>query len=118
MRVWSPTFDMSSIPDHIFNSEMGRRRGSRPRKGYTGGVLWANHNPDTLRCRCAQCMEKRNEERAALAALPKRPRGRPPVERMEMAAAHPVGRPRKAPVEGPKRPQGRPRKTETPNNAT
>src|SRR5262245_12091848 len=76
MRVWTPTFDMTSIPEDVFKSE-DRRRKSMMRKTFSGGVVWGEHNPDTPRCRCAACTSKRVEERIAAAAQPKRPRGRP-----------------------------------------
>ena len=75
-RVWSPSFDMSSIPDKIFMSERARRN-ARKRRSYTGGVVWGEHNPETTRCRCMTCIAARAERHAEKAAQPKRGRGRP-----------------------------------------
>jgi len=63
LRAWSPTFDMSTIPDDILASEWARRQ-ARKRKSYTGGATWAKHNPDTARCRCAECNEDRTKRKA------------------------------------------------------
>jgi hypothetical protein len=59
---WSAEWDLSSVPDDVLQSEMSRRN-ARKRKSYTGGVLWAKHNPDTKRCRCARCTKKRERAR-------------------------------------------------------
>lgn len=76
-RVWTPNFDMTTIPAKVFQSEKSRRA-AKMRKTYSGGVMWSEHNPDTTRCRCAECMAKRTERRTDEAGKPKRPRGRPP----------------------------------------
>jgi len=76
MSVWTPNFDMSSIPDAVFRTEYSHRTSSK-RKVFAGGVLWAEHNPNTSRCRCAACMETRNQRRIAALGKPKRKPGRP-----------------------------------------
>lgn len=58
MREYSDTFDMSTIPDDVLRSEWARRN-ARKRASYTGGVVWAKHNPAVAYCRCAQCIAKR-----------------------------------------------------------
>jgi hypothetical protein len=98
MRVWTPSWDLTSIPDEAFYSEAGRRSNFR-RKVKSGGVLWGAHRPKYSRCRCAKCMEKRLEKAAT--APPKGPRGRPRI--------HPILETPK-----PKRPKGRPRKLPPP----
>jgi hypothetical protein len=102
---------MSTIPEGIFNSELARRNSAK-RKTKSGGVVWGQHNPDTLRCRCADCSVKREERRAEEAEIPKRPQGRPPKEPV-VTVKRPQGRPRLHPEidpVAPKRPRGRPRK--------
>lgn len=79
MRSWLPNWDLTSIPEKVFNSEMGRRNNAR-RKVHAGGVVWGNHVEDYARCRCGACIEKRSKRDAELAKKPKRPRGRPPRE--------------------------------------
>lgn len=54
----APEFDLSTVPDAALWTEINRRR-ARLRKSYTGGVVWAKHNPATSRCRCAKCIKKR-----------------------------------------------------------
>ena len=58
MRTYSDTFDMSSVPDDVLRSEWARRN-ARKRSSYTGGVVWAKHNPDFNGCRCQRCIDKR-----------------------------------------------------------
>jgi hypothetical protein len=58
VSVWTPGFDMTSIPDEVFQSEYGRRNNLRI-KNRSGGKVWAHHNPDSPRCRCAKCNRKR-----------------------------------------------------------
>jgi len=58
MRPWTDTIDPASIPYEVLASELARRNAAR-RKTYTGGVYWAKHNPETPRCRCKRCMDKR-----------------------------------------------------------
>jgi hypothetical protein len=62
-KAWTPGFDMSSIPDDVFQSERSRRI-AKLRHSYTGGIYWAKHNPDTNKCRCVKCMARREQERA------------------------------------------------------
>ena len=58
MRAWTADIDPATIPDQILKSERARRNALK-RGSYTGGVLWKRHNPQTPRCRCKRCMEKR-----------------------------------------------------------
>jgi hypothetical protein len=74
--IWTPAFDMTTVPERILRSEVGRRNAHR-RHSYTGGVMWKEHNPETNRCRCAGCIEERNKQRAQRAAAGPRPIGRP-----------------------------------------
>jgi hypothetical protein len=76
MRVWLPNWDLSTIPDKVFNSEAARRN-SHKRKTKSGGVIWSEHVPGYSRCRCVKCSKAR-EARRAQPPPPKRPRGRPP----------------------------------------
>jgi hypothetical protein len=75
MRVWLPNWDLTTIPDKVFNSEMSRRRSAK-RKVHSGGSVFGHHVPNYSRCRCIKCIQVR-AERAALPQPPKRPRGRP-----------------------------------------
>jgi hypothetical protein len=100
-RVWTPTFDMTTVPDKFLYREVGRRNGGK-RKSYSGGVIWSKHS-DTKRCRCPECINKRNDERVAARNAPKRPRGRPlgwrkpKPEGVAPEPPKPRGRPRKHP---------------------
>src|SRR5450759_2668798 len=58
MRSWTTDIDPASIPDEVLKSERARRNALK-RTSYSGGVYWSKHNPDTIRCRCRACMEKR-----------------------------------------------------------
>jgi hypothetical protein len=79
IKRWTPGFDMSTVPEDVFNSEKARRNAGK-RKSYSGGVAWNTHRPDYSRCRCAMCMATRELRRAEKAKLPKRPPGRPRKE--------------------------------------
>ena len=46
--------------DDVLKSERARRNAVK-RTSYSGGIYWKRHNPDTLRCRCEQCMARRQE---------------------------------------------------------
>jgi hypothetical protein len=61
MKPWTDNIDPASIPDHIVASEAGKRN-ARKRKSYTGGVYWAEHNPDVGNCRCVSCTRRRKRE--------------------------------------------------------
>jgi hypothetical protein len=68
MTTWTPAFDIRSIPDAVLLSEAARRN-ARKRRSYTGGVVWAAHNPKTKRCRCQRCIDKRATRRALWTAI-------------------------------------------------
>ena len=51
---------LSTIPDDVLFSEWQRRK-ARKRTSYSGGAVWAKHNPNTARCRCAACNAIRTE---------------------------------------------------------
>lgn len=57
-QVWTPDFDMDSIPMDIFWSHVQRVRANM-RTTYSGGVVWGKHNPNTSRCRCKACNKRR-----------------------------------------------------------
>ena len=73
MRSWTANIDPATIPDDVLKSERARRNAVK-RTSYSGGIYWKRHNPDTLRCRCAQCMARRQEsagdERGAGIGIP------------------------------------------------
>jgi hypothetical protein len=50
--------DPATIPDHVLASERGRRNAIK-RKSYSGGLVWANHNPHLNNCRCIHCNARR-----------------------------------------------------------
>lgn len=79
MRVWLPNWDLSTIPEKVFKSELARRNSAK-RKTHSGGSVWGEHVPNYSRCRCPKCIKAR-EERAKLPQPPKRPRGRPPKQK-------------------------------------
>ena len=58
---------MTSIPDDVFQSEVGRRNSLR-RKVKSGGSVWGHHNPESPRCRCAKCNRKRAARKQNAAA--------------------------------------------------
>src|SRR4051794_38734228 len=69
MRPWSDDIDPATIPDEVLKSERARRN-ALLRRTYTGGIYWNEHNPNTRRCRCMECMQARHpkaeaEERSA-----------------------------------------------------
>ncbi len=62
-RMWSETFDMSTVPDAVLRSEWARRNAHK-RKSYTGGILWKKHNVNARACRCEQCMARRAAQKS------------------------------------------------------
>jgi hypothetical protein len=82
LKPWTDDIDPATIPDDVLRSERARRNNAL-RRTPRGGVVWAEHNPETKRCRCVKCNRKREIERRKLAALPKRPRGRPRLRPLE-----------------------------------
>jgi hypothetical protein len=91
VKSWNDNIDPSTIPDEVLKRERAKRNAAK-RTTYSGGVIWAEHNPVTPRCRCQQCMDRREAERAQ----PKRPRGRPRKEKPLLPPmVHKRGRPRK-----------------------
>jgi hypothetical protein len=82
LKPWSDDIDPATIPDDVLKSERARRNNAL-RRTRGGGVVWSEHNPDTKRCRCVKCNEKRERKRRKLAAIPKRPVGRPRVRPLE-----------------------------------
>ena len=63
MRPWTDDIDPATIPDAVIISENGRRN-ARKRKTYTGGVVWAKHNPEVNNCRCQRCNARRAKQKA------------------------------------------------------
>lgn len=57
-KRWSPSWDLSTIPDVLIASEAGRRNNAKRQKR-SGGVVWGVHRTNYPRCRCAKCAEKR-----------------------------------------------------------
>jgi hypothetical protein len=62
-RPWGPDIDPATIPDEVIKTERGRRNAAK-RKTYSGGVYWAEHNPDVPGCRCVACIRRRKKERS------------------------------------------------------
>ena len=60
--LWTPEL-LATIPDDLLLSEAQRRR-ARKRQSYTGGVVWAKHNPKVQGCRCKRCIAKREKAAA------------------------------------------------------
>ena len=60
-QYWKP--QLEPVPMKVLLMEVNSRRG-KLRASYTGGVYWKTHNPDTPRCRCKKCMDKREIEQA------------------------------------------------------
>jgi hypothetical protein len=60
---WNDRIDPATIPDSVIASEHGRRN-ARKRKSYTGGLVWAAHNPNVNNCRCGRCNSRRARENA------------------------------------------------------
>jgi hypothetical protein len=58
MQPWTDDIDPATIPDEILKTERARRNALK-RQSYTGGVYWKQHNRETPRCRCVDCMEAR-----------------------------------------------------------
>src|SRR5215467_7055542 len=78
LRTWTNDIDPTTIPDDVLKSERARRN-NLLRRTHSGGSVWGTHNPDTKRCRCERCNQKRERRRERAALQPKRPRGRPRV---------------------------------------
>ena len=49
---------LAEATDEELFAEVQRRRAGK-RKTYSGGVVWAKHNPDYVGCRCAKCIKAR-----------------------------------------------------------
>lgn len=62
LECWSDKIDPASIPDDVITSENGRRN-ARKRRSYSGGVAWAEHNPNVKNCRCKRCGARRAKEK-------------------------------------------------------
>ena len=78
-QSWNENWDLTTIPVDLFRSEFSRRAQSK-RKNHSGGVIWAEHNPNTPRCRCSDCTVARFEQKVEQAGRRKRKPGRPPKE--------------------------------------
>lgn len=63
LRPWTDRIDPATIPDQVIVSEHARRN-ARKRHSYTGGIVWAKHNPNVKNCRCANCIARRAREAA------------------------------------------------------
>ena len=61
LKRWTDQIDPATIPDSVITSENAKRN-ARKRKSYTGGVVWAKHNPDVNNCRCQRCNTNRTKE--------------------------------------------------------
>lgn len=61
-RPWTDKIDPATIPDAVIASEHGKRN-ARKRKSYTGGAVWAKHNPEVANCRCARCNARRAKDK-------------------------------------------------------
>ena len=61
LRVWTADIDPATIPDEVIVRERARRNALK-RKTYTGGVVWARHNPDVPGCRCQRCIHRRERQ--------------------------------------------------------
>jgi len=72
VRSWTANIDPATIPDDVLKSERARRNAVK-RTSYSGGIYWKRHNPDTLRCRCAQCMARRHSDTPTPLRRPARP---------------------------------------------
>ncbi len=59
MKRWTKDIDPATIPDEVLKAERARRN-ARKRASYSGGKYWKQHNPDTPRCRCRDCMRQRS----------------------------------------------------------
>ena len=70
---WTPEI-LAHIPDEVMLSERQRRR-ARLRTTYTGGLYWEKHNPETSRCRCKDCMQRRKLEAKAAAKVKTKKKG-------------------------------------------
>jgi len=63
LKQWTDNIDPATIPDQVLKSERARRNNALRTGKYTGGKYWKEHNPDTPRCRCHECMDRREKER-------------------------------------------------------
>lgn len=63
LRPWTADIDPATIPDEVLLRERARRNASK-RRSYTGGVVWAKHNPNAPGCRCQKCIDRRAKEAA------------------------------------------------------
>jgi hypothetical protein len=63
LKRWSDKIDPATIPDEVIASENARRN-ARKRKSYSGGVVWAKHNPQAKNCRCKRCIARRTKGNA------------------------------------------------------
>lgn len=61
LKRWNDKIDPATIPDDVIVSENARRN-ARKRASYTGGLVWAKHNPNVKNCRCKRCIAKRAKE--------------------------------------------------------
>jgi hypothetical protein len=61
VKKWDDRIDPATIPDEVIVSENARRN-ARKRQSYTGGGVWAKHNPDVANCRCKACNTRRAKE--------------------------------------------------------
>ena len=82
MRTWTNDIDPTTIPNDVLKSERARRN-NLLRRTHSGGSVWGTHNPDTKRCRCERCNQKRERRRKRAVLQPKRPRGRPRIHPLE-----------------------------------
>lgn len=63
-KRWSPTWDLSTIPDDLILSEAGKRYNAR-RVRRSGGSAWSVHLHGYSRCRCPKCTERREARKAS-----------------------------------------------------
>ena len=59
---WTDQIDPATIPDQVIASEHGKRN-ARKRQSYTGGDVWAKHNPTVKNCRCKRCNARRAKQK-------------------------------------------------------
>ena len=62
LRPWTDQIDPATIPDAVIASENAKRN-ARKRRSYTGGAVWAAHNPNVSNCRCKRCNARRKKEK-------------------------------------------------------
>jgi len=78
MKTWSDNIDPATIPDQVLKSERARRNNALRTGKYTGGKYWKEHNPDTPRCRCHECMDQREKVREKKARAKARKQAKEP----------------------------------------